>query len=101
MLKHGQSRRGHVGLEYCSWAQMKSRCNNRSNPSFKYYGGRGIHVCDRWLNSFENFLADMGRRPSVDYSIDRKNNDGDYEPGNCRWATAKEQRNNQGHRHVA
>ena len=74
-------------------AQDKSKRSQTPEPSFT--------VCDRWLNSFENFLADMGRRPSVNYSIDRIKNDGNYEPGNCRWATAKEQRNNQGHRHVA
>jgi len=73
---------------------MFARCNNPNVWGFKYYGGRGIKVCKRW-QEYENFLLDMGRRPGKGYSIDRINNDGDYEPGNCRWATAKQQANNQ------
>ena len=63
---------------------MRQRCKNKNDPHYPDYGGRGITVCERW-ESFENFLADMGERPSDDLSIDRINNDGNYEPGNCRW----------------
>lgn len=80
--------------EYRSWASMKSRCNNPKDPSYPRYGGRGIRVCDRWNESFEDFLADMGQRPSLDHSIDRENVDGPYDVNNCRWATSKEQGNN-------
>ncbi len=72
---------------------MRDRCGNPRKNCFHRYGGRGIRVCDRW-DSFENFLADMGTRPSRDHTLDRINNDGDYEPNNCRWATRKEQGRN-------
>ncbi len=81
-------------LAYSSWAAMRSRCTSPGNPNYPNYGGRGITICDRW-NSFEAFLADMGERPSLSHSIDRIDNDGNYEPGNCRWASPKEQRANQ------
>ena len=78
--------------EYRSWHNMKTRCADLDD---KDYGGRGIKVCRRWLHSFENFLADMGPRPPGDISIDRKKNHLGYSPGNCRWATRKQQNNNQ------
>ena len=80
--------------EHQAWIQIRSRCTNQNLRSFKDYGGREISVCARW-DSFENFLADMGKRPSAKHSIDRfPDNDGNYEPGNCRWATKKEQGRN-------
>lgn len=90
-VRHGHS---YGSLTYESWQAMMHRC---SCPTFRWYhlyGGRGIRVCERW-KVFENFLADMGERPSSEHSIDRyPNNDGNYEPGNCRWATQTEQRRN-------
>lgn len=89
------TKHGHYGTpEYTIWAGMIQRCTNIEGVSERNYVGRGIEVCDRWLNSFENFLADMGLRPGVEYSLDRTDNDGNYEPSNCRWATRKEQLNN-------
>jgi hypothetical protein len=73
-----------------TWTAMKQRCLNKNNPSFADYGGRGITVCQRWLDSFQNFLADMGERPAG-MSIDRIDVNGNYEPGNCKWSTPKEQ----------
>jgi len=73
---------------------MKARCGNEKHPNYPNYGGRGITVCDRWRNSFEAFLADMGLRPSPQHSIDRVNNDGPYTPDNCRWTTDDIQRQN-------
>jgi len=78
---------------YDTWSNMLQRCLNQKHHKYSIYGARGITVCVRWRR-FENFLSDMGERPSGT-SIDRINNDGNYEPGNCRWATPKEQRANQ------
>jgi hypothetical protein len=80
--------------EYTAWSAIKQRCYNPKNPGFRRYGGRGITMCARWMD-FESFLADVGRRPSPAHSIDRfPNNDGNYEPGNVRWATVAEQHAN-------
>lgn len=86
--------------EFNVWVNMRNRCSNPKNRAFPSYGGRGIRVCDRW-QQFTAFLEDMGRAPSKGYSIDRINNDGNYEPGNCRWATKTTQaRNKRTTRHV-
>lgn len=83
---------------YSTWNSMKERCSNTNSPNYHRYGGRGIKVCDRWLNSFENFLEDMGEKISPDLSIDRIDVNGNYEPSNCRWATKVEQSNNKEHK---
>lgn len=80
--------------EYNIWLAMKNRCLRPNSKSYPHYGGRGIKVCDKWLNSFESFYNDMGERPSNKHSIDRINNNGNYEPSNCRWATQSEQSKN-------
>jgi hypothetical protein len=89
---HGESRR--ITHEYKSWQKMKSRCYCKTDAKYPRYGARGIVVCDRWLGSYESFLKDMGRRPESKWSIGRINNDGNYEPGNCRWETRSEQAQN-------
>lgn len=89
-LKHGAT---HTP-EYRIWTHMIGRCTNPNDSRYPDYGGRGITVCDRWRHSFENFIADIGKRPTKHHSIERKNNDLGYEPGNCKWATRREQMRN-------
>jgi hypothetical protein len=98
--KHGHARKTQTTAEYHAWRDMRNRCHNPRNKKYRDYGGRGIRVCWRWLseNGFQLFLEDMGPKPEPKrlYSIDRyPNNDGNYEPSNCRWATASQQRTNQ------
>lgn len=87
---HGMS----YSPEHKAWAAMKDRCYNPKYRWYHRYGGRGIKVCKRWLHSFKNFYTDIGRRPGPEYSVNRKNNDGDYTPTNAVWSTAQDQLNN-------
>lgn len=95
LLKHGDNRSNNKKTpEYRAWYSMKTRCYNSNIKRYADYGGRGIRVCERWLSSYENFLEDMGRKPSSQHSLDRIDNNLNYEPSNCRWATHSEQNNN-------
>lgn len=85
---------------YKSWISAKQRCVNAHNHNYKNYGGRGITMCDRWINSFANFLFDMGERPSKDYTLDRIDCNGNYEKSNCRWSDKKTQANNRRNNHL-
>lgn len=91
-LKHGHAKKKNKSRTYISWENMNKRCNNKNDPSYIYYGGRGIIVCDRWLK-FENFLEDMGECPP-DLTLDRIDNDNGYYRENCRWTTTFEQHRN-------
>ena len=97
MKINGKQRRTH-GMkktpEYTAWRNMKDRCYNKKDKNFKTYGGRGITVCEQWRNSFENFLKDMGKKPSKKHSLDRVDNNKGYSPDNCKWVTMQEQSNN-------
>jgi hypothetical protein len=94
-IKHGETRGYRESPEYKTWHKMIDRCDpDKSDGDRKWYADKGVKVCERWRSSFSNFLADMGRKPSPKHSIDRINNDGNYEPANCRWATSKQQTRN-------
>ena len=92
-LTHGHSKRDRIAPEYQCWANMLNRCRNPKTENYLYYGGRGIKVCRRWFH-FENFLSDMGRRPSVKHRLDRINVNGNYSPANCRWGTPEQHQQN-------
>lgn len=96
--KHGMS----GTAEYEAWDGMKDRCNRITHPAYGRYGGRGIKVCERWLepDGFLNFLADVGPRPTPEHTLDRIGNDGNYEPANVRWATMKQQSRNKSNNHL-
>lgn len=91
---HGNARKSGWTPEYRAYQCMLTRCTNRNREDWKWYGARGITVCERWRNSFVAFMADVGKKPAGGYSLDRINNDGNYEPGNVRWATHKQQATN-------
>lgn len=93
-LKHGQNHKGNPTAEYRAWQSMKQRCCNPRATSYKIYGGRGIGVCPEWVDDFERFYADMGRKPSPSHSLDRIDPNGNYGPENCRWADKTTQSRN-------
>lgn len=92
-MKKQKSERRPITKEYQAWCHMRRRCYNKNTPQYDDYGGRGIVVCDRW-NSYALFLEDVGRAPTPNHSLDRKDTNGNYEPGNVKWSTRKEQNEN-------
>ena len=93
--KHGYAKFKNKKPEYFAWQNMKDRCYNIKSPVYKDYGGRGIFVCEKWLNSFVSFISDMGEKPTTKHSLERVDNNKGYSPSNCIWATRKQQTANQ------
>ena len=92
--RHGHARDKNVSGEYRAWQAMKARCLNPNTIEYEHYGGRGIKICNDWLTSFDNFLKDVGPRPSKSHTLDRVDVNGNYTPDNCRWATYTHQNQN-------
>ena len=98
---HGNKPGQGGSIEYRAWVGAIGRCENKKNAAWLDYGGRGIRICRRWRHSFPAFLKDMGKRPSLRHTLDRRDNDGNYCPSNCRWATRKQQNNNRRPRRIS